>query len=310
MRFDSYHPAINLIYFTAVIAAAAVFQHPAFLAAAYFCAFVYSVKLNGLRAFVFNLCLVPLIAAWALWYGYYHHFGVTALRQNMIGNTITLEAIVYGGTLGIRGASIVMWFSCLHSIFSSDKVVYLFGRVSPRLSLFLSILLRMVPRIRRQAARISMAQRCIGRGPDQGNILRRMQNRIRIFSVLITWLIESAAQISDSMRSRGHSLRGRTAFSIYRFDVRDRTLVIVMFLCIAVVMTGVLFDQTHILYNPRIVMNRVTPLSHAFYGAYTVFCLLPPLLQTVGERRFEHSAAKHSPKEQAVRFHELPDQQT
>lgn len=295
MRFDSYHPAINLIFFAAVIAAAAVFQQPAFLAAAYFCAFVYSVKLNGARAFVFNLYLVPLIAAWALWYGYYHHFGVTPLRRNVIGNTITLEAIVYGATLGIRGASIIMWLSCLHSVFSSDKVVYLFGRVSPRLSLFLSVLLRMVPRIRCQAARISMAQRCIGRGPNQGNFLHRIQNRFRVFSILITWQIESAVQTSDSMRSRGHSLRGRTAFSIYRFDVRDRTLVIIMFLCIAIVMTGVLFDQTRILYNPRIVMNRVTPLSHLFYGAYIVFCLLPPLLQTVGERRFKRLAVKHSP---------------
>lgn len=296
MKFDSYHPAINLIFFTAVIAAAAVFQHPAFLTMTFFCAFVYSVKLNGLREFVFNLCLVPLIVLWALWYGYYHHFGVTPLRQNVIGNTITLEAIVYGGTLGIRGASIVMWFSCLHSIFSSDKVVYLLGRISPRLSLFLSILLRTVPRIRRQAARISMAQHCIGRGSDQGNLFCRIRNCIRIFSVLITWLIESAVQTSDSMRSRGHSLRGRSAFSVYRFDVRDRALVIVMFLCIAIVMTGVLLDQTHILYNPRIIMNRITPLSHAFYGAYIVFCLLPLLLQTVGERRFKRLAAKRSPE--------------
>ena len=291
MRFDSYHPAINLIFFTAVIASAAAFQHPVFLAAAFVCAFVYSVKLNGMRAFIFNLCLVPLIVLWAFWYGYYHHFGVTALRQNVIGNTITLEAIVYGGTLGIRSASIIMWFSCLHSIFSSDKIVYLFGRISPRLSLFLSIVLRMIPRLRHQAMRISIAQRCIGKGPDQGNILRRIQNRLRIFSILITWLIESAVQTSDSMLSRGHSLRGRTAFSIYRFDARDRTLVIVMFLCIAIVMMGVLFDQTHILYNPRIVMNRVTPLSYVFYGVDIVFCLLPMLLQTAGERRFERSAA-------------------
>ena len=32
MRFDSYHPAINLIYFVSVIAGTLCFLHPVFLA--------------------------------------------------------------------------------------------------------------------------------------------------------------------------------------------------------------------------------------------------------------------------------------
>ena len=47
--------------------------------------------------------------------------------------------------------------------------------------------------------------------------------------MLITWMISALALESDSMRSRGSLLRGRTAFSIYRFDNRDRAFVIALF---------------------------------------------------------------------------------
>ena len=52
---------------------------------------------------------------------------------------------------------VCVWFSCIFFVFTTDKVVYLFGKVSPRLSLFLAIGLRMVPRIQKEAKRINMA---------------------------------------------------------------------------------------------------------------------------------------------------------
>ena len=67
MRFDSYHPVINLIYFAAAIVCTIWFHHPVFLGISYVCAFVYSVKLNGKRAVIFNLCLIPLIFLYAAW---------------------------------------------------------------------------------------------------------------------------------------------------------------------------------------------------------------------------------------------------
>ena len=89
-----------------------------------------------------------------------------------------------------------------------------------------------------------------------------------------------------SMKCRGYSLRGRTAFSIYRFDNRDRSFVIAIFACITVTLMAVMFNQTNIQYNPMIMMNRVTGMSMVFYATYVVLLLLPMGLQVVGERRF------------------------
>lgn len=286
MRFDSYHPVINLIYFVSAIAFTIWFHHPVFLVISYVSAFLYSVKLNGKKALIFNLCLIPLAVLFALYYVSYHHFGITNLRKNFIGNEITLESLVYGLMLGVTVAAVIMFFSCMFAVVSSDKVVYLFGRISPRLSLFLSILLRSVPRIKERGRKIEISREGIGKGVRQGNILQRFLHGISLISIVITWTLEDFVDSSVSMKSRGYSLKGRTAFSIYRFDNRDRSFVVMIFLCLTVVACGILLDQTEIIYNPEIIMNRITPLSAVFYGAYGVLLLLPMGLQVAGEIRF------------------------
>lgn len=286
MKFDSYHPAINFIFFTAVITMAVLFNQPIFLAISYLCPFVYSIKLNGVRAFVFNLALIPLIIVYTAIYSGYNHFGITDITVNFIGNKITLEAVVTGTVIGVALASVLMWFSCVHKLVTSDKVIYLFGRLSPKLSLFLSILLRMIPRIKGKAGKINTAQKCIGKGINQGNLFRRLHNFIRLVSIVLAWAMESFVETSDSMRSRGYTLKKRTAFSIYRFDYRDRSVVIGMFTFISIILVGILFDQTRILYNPEIIMNKITPLSVVFYFAYTVLCLMPLALQLYCEMRW------------------------
>ena len=292
MGFERCHPAVNFIYFVAVIAGMVGFIHPIFLAISFLCAFAYSVKRNGGKALLFNLLLLPFVAAFALYYSSYHHFGVTVIRQNFIGNRMTVEALVYGFVLGFVVAGVMIWMSCVYAVFSSDKVVYLFERVSPRLSLFLAILLRMVPRIKKEAKKINMAQRGIGRGIDQGNLLRRMRNGLRILSMLITWTIESLTSASESMQSRGSTLRGRSAFSIYRFDNRDRAYVITTFACLTVTMMGVMLRQTDMQYDPRIVFNPITPMSYLFYLGYAVLCLMPLALEIWTEYRFERARKK------------------
>jgi len=286
MGFEKCHPAVNFIYFAGVIAGTIAFQHPIFLVISFLCAFAYSIKRNGWKALVFNLVLLPLIVAFALYYSSYHHFGITVLEQNMIGNNMTLESLAYGFVLGAVVAGTLMWFSCVFSVFTTDKVVYLFGKVSPRLSLFLAIVLRMIPRIKKEAKKINTAQKGIGRGVSQGNFFQRLKNCIRIFSMLITWTIESLTTASESMRSRGSSLRGRKAFSIYRFDDRDRAYVVGMFLCLTLTAMAVILRQTNIFYDPKIIMTPITAMSFLFYAGYGAFCLMPLGLELWTEYRF------------------------
>ena len=289
MGFARCHPAVNFRFFAAVFAGTVLFRHPLFLAISFVCGVAYSVQRDGKKAAAFEGCLLPLIAVFALYYSSYHHFGITVLRQNFIGNNMTLESLVYGMVLGVSIAGVIIWFSCVHSVVSTDKVVYLFGRVSPKLSLFLAIFLRMVPRIKGEAKKIHMAQRGIGRGVNQGNLWQRLKNAIRIFSMLITWVIGALATASDSMRSRGSALRGRTAFSIYRFDNRDRAFVIALCSCITLTAMACLLKQTDMAYSPEILWKPITPASIVFYAGYAILCLMPLALELWTQARFRRA---------------------
>ena len=287
MGFERCHPAVNLIYFAAVMAGMVSFQHPLFLAISFFSACAYSIKRNRGKAVIFDLCLLPCVVLFSLYYSSYHHFGVTVLERNFVGNNMTLESLVYGGIVGLAAAGVCIWMSCIYSVFSTDKTIYLFGRVSPRLSLFLAILLRLVPRIKKEAWKINMAQQAIGRGIRQGNLWQRIRNVVRITSMLITWTIEAIATASDSMRSRGSSLRGRTAFSIYRFDNRDRAYVIGMFFCMTLTVMAVLLGITDMTYDPRIIWKDVTPMMCLLSVGYAVLCLMPLGLEIWTDHRFK-----------------------
>jgi len=289
MGFERCHPAVNFIFFAAVIAGTVMFSHPAFVAVSCVCAFIYSVKRNGLRGLLFDLALLPFIAAFVWYYISFNHFGVTVLWKNSIGNNMTLEALVCGLCTAFAAAAVIMWMSCVHSVISADKVVFLFGRVSPRLALFLAVLLRMVPRIKNETGRINTAQKGIGKGASQGGPIGMVRNWIRIFSITVTWVIEAFGRASDSMRSRGSLLKGRRAFSIYRFDNRDRVFVTVMFCFISAAVTAHLLKQTTASFSPRIILPPFTVSSLVFCLLYAALCLMPFVLEVCTECSFERT---------------------
>lgn len=292
MRFDSYHPMIQLIYFVAAFVGICLFRQPVFMAIAYVAAFLWSVKLNGKKALIFNCCLIPCIVLYTAWYASYNHFGVTILWYNRLGNQMTLEAIVYGFVRGVIVATIVMEFSCVFTTVTLDKIVYLLGRVSPKLSLIFSILLRSVPRIKAWVKKADCARQGIGCGIDQGNLWQRFIHLIGLISITVTWTVEHWVESAASMKSRGYSLKGRNAFSMYRFDDRDRCFIVVLMFCIMTIYIAHVAGETVILYEPIILLEPITEISVIFYIVYAGMLLLPLGLQLMGEYRWNQLKKK------------------
>ena len=221
--FSSYHPAVNVIYFGLVLFFTMCFLHPACLLLSLAAALRYAVCLNGRRAVRRSLrYLLPAALLAALINPAFNHQGATILTYLPSGNPLTLESIAYGLAAAALLSAVVTWFSCYTAVMTSDKFVYLFGRVIPALSLVLSMALRFVPRFQVQARAVSQAQRCVGRDVSDGSLLQRLRNGVTILSILLTWCLENALETADSMKSRGYGLPGRTAFSIYRLDDRDQ----------------------------------------------------------------------------------------
>ena len=110
-----------------------------------------------------------------------------------------------------------------------------------------------------------------------------------LYQTLITWMISALALESDSMRSRGSLLRGRTAFSIYRFDNRDRAFVIALFTCITLTAMGVILGASKMWYNPRIIWRPLNGIGVVTAIGYLTFCLMPLVLELWTEYRFNRA---------------------
>ena len=286
MNFASYHPALNLLFFVAVVAFTACWTRPGLVAVSFLCALAFSVRLCGPRAVAFGCALALCALAFAALFAMNVHFGVTNLARTSIGNSITVESLTCGVIMGLKVAAILAWLSCALCVFTADKVVFLLGRVFPKAAMMLAVVLRAVPVAGDRARKIAVAQSGIGKGPGQGNIPRRIANALRRASILISWSIERFVEMSDSMRSRGSALRGRTAYSLYRFDNRDRALAVVLVALVTVCAASTALGQTQMLFSPVIVLPKASSVGVAVFAAFLVLCLLPLALQTAGEASY------------------------
>ena len=161
------------------------------------------------------LLIVPLMLFTAILNPLITHQGVTILFYFPSGNACTLESVLYGVFAAVRLATVLFWFVGWNAVITSDKFVFLFGRVIPALSLTISMGLRLIPRLLRRIREVSEAQKCLC--PDS----KGLRHAGRVISIVITWSLENALDTADSMKSRGYGLRKRSAFSLYRFTVRD-----------------------------------------------------------------------------------------
>ena len=277
--FSTCHPVINFVYFAAVLLCGMFFLHPVFLGISLVCSVSYAILLKGRRTAKFYLWgMLPSILLMALINPAFNHQGVTILLY-INDNPLTWESIAFGLAAAVMLFSVASWFSCYNVVMTSDKFLYLFGRVIPALSLVLSMALRFVPRFQAQARVISNGQKCVGRDASNGNLLQKLRNGLTILSILVTWALENAIETSDSMRARGFGLKGRTSFSLYRFDSRDRCVLGVLLALLAVVLLGAATGQNNIVYFPRIVVPPVTWWSVLVYLAYGALCLLPLMME-------------------------------
>ena len=280
---------INFIYFALVLAFTMFFMHPVSLLISLGSALLYAIDLNGKQAVHFSLRLVlPMMAMAAIINPVFNHEGATILTYLPSGNPLTAESILYGLASAIMLASVITWFSCYNAVMTSDKFVYLFGRIIPALSLILSMTLRFVPKFKAQLHVVSEAQRCVGRDVSDGTMLQRLKNAITILSIMVTWSLENAIETADSMKSRGYGLPGRTAFSIYRFGERDKNALIWLCFCGFYIFAGWMAGGLKWQYYPIIKGTLTGAFPWSFQLVYLALCLTPIILNGSEDRKWKH----------------------
>lgn len=292
-EFKTYHPIVNFLYFVFVIGFSCFFMHPVCLFISLFSGFTYSVMLKGKRQVKRNLLyMLPMIVATALINPAFNHDGATIIAFFQNGNPLTLESIIYGICASVMIVSVICHFSCYNEVMTSDKFIYLFGRIIPALSLIISMTLRFVPKFSAQLKVVTNAQRCMGRDVSNGSIVKRAKNGLNILSIMTTWALENSIETADSMKARGYGIPGRTAFSIFTLDKRDMKALIYILLLGVYTFVGSLLGGMYFRFFPSIKTAALSPFSISVFAAYFLLCIYPVTIELWEVRRWKASVSK------------------
>lgn len=288
--FSGFHPVVNFIFFLVALGLTMFIQQPVYLLISMISGCAYLLYLQGKKGFLRQVgYLVPILVMMAIMNPMFNHEGVTVLWYLPNDNPITLEAICFGLASAVMMGASIVWFNCCNTVFTSDKIIYLFGRVIPALSLMISMTLRFVPRFKNFLQSVLRTQQAMHK-PE--NTKEKLQQALAAFSATVSWAMEQSIVSADSMKSRGYGLFGRTAFSIYIFEKRDGVALMMLFLlCVGTVVPHLvgLMGWT---YYPSMTGDLLGPVQGFAYLCYGGMCNLPLIIDLMEDRKWNALRSK------------------
>ena len=289
--FSKMHPVTNFIFFTAVIAFSMFLMHPVCLMLTLICAVVYAVYLSGKKAVLFGLrFLLPTALFLIIINPLLNHRGATIIEYLPWDNPLTLESIIYGFAAAMVICSAAMWFHSLNRVMTSDKLIFLFGRIAPALGMVLSMALRFIPRFAEQFRQTRLAQKQFS--AEKTSLKGRVKSAAAVFSTVISSSMENAIDTSDSMKSRGYGLKGRTSYKRFHFTRDDALAVAVMLADIAALITMLVFGKLEFRFFPSIKGNIWDIYAVLFYILYLMLLLTPILISGKEGYKWKRSKSK------------------
>ena len=275
--FENLHPICILLYFVAVIGLTLACFHPVMLVVSLAGAFSFLLRLKGGKGagmqlrFVASMFLLVAVANPLI-----NHHGVTLLGM-FLNQWITLEAIAYGITAGLSLAALILWFGCYSEVMTSEKFLYLFGKIAPASALLISMALQLVPKLNRQLTEIKESEEMLR--PTRRNLGGKLGTALRHTSTLVGWSLEGAVEQADSMKARGYGLKRRTTFHLFHFDSRD-----FRFLCGVLMLFGACviaraFGHGHMEFYPRMDAIITGESGRVLYILFGVLAFLPAILE-------------------------------
>ncbi len=285
-EFKTFHPLVNFMYFAAVIAFCMCIMHPICLIISLLCSLVYMFLLKGRGAvrLIFTF-LLPITIITALINPMFSHEGMTIITYLPSGNPITLESIIYGLASAVMLCTIISWFACYNEVVTSDKFIYLFGKIIPSLSLVISMTLRFVPNFKTQIKAVYAAQKGLGNNFAEEKISGKIRIAVSVLSIMTTWALEGAIDTANSMKNRGYGLSKRSSFSIFVFRKRDWYCILLMLILIIYITVEFVNGSVRFAFYPVL---EFTVHNISVFVAYFIFCSIPIMIEIEENIRWKY----------------------
>lgn len=271
--YNDYNPFVLLVYYTTVAIIAFMCQNlliSGLIMAGGMLHFSLRPGKKKLRSNIFYLLFGMLLA---IVNPIFNHRGATVLFV-MNDNPITLEALIYGIYSAITIIAILYLFRIFSSIMTSDKIIYMLGKISGRAALTFSMSLRYIPLLRSYTAETGNAMTALGKCSEEG-IFDKIKSRLNIFSIVMTRSLENGIITADSMTARGYGTGRRTSFSPIRFKASDLIFLLLTLGLSAVIFTGIALGSTACEFYPEYSAPACNILSYICITATALLAFLP-----------------------------------
>jgi len=220
----------------------------------------------------------------------FNHNGASTLFV-LNNNPVTLEAALYGLSSGIMISATLIWFSCFTKMMTSDKLLYIFGSISPKLALILSMTLRYIPLYKKQITKTNNAQKAMGLYKEE-NAIDKLKGGMRVFSVMVTWALENGVITADSMTARGYGVGKRSHFAIFSWTKADYILLASELSLFAISLITLFSDTFNFEYYPYINTPAITTFSIVVYVCFLILTIIPEYLQIKEEAKWKSLTSK------------------
>lgn len=280
-KLKSFHPLTIFIYYVFLLGILMFEMNPFFVCIAFLGAISMGLKIDiNLKKRDFVFYIVFFIVASCINPIFYHN-GSTVLFY-ISGKRITLEALIYGIITSSMLLTVLITCREMSLILSSDKVLYLLGKVSLKASLIVSMTLRFIPLFRRQAGKIRESQKMLGLYRDN-TFFDKVKAEITVFSATTSWALEHSVETSDSIRGRGYGITRRTHYSIFKIKITDVVLMAVMIILMSYILYAVSTGSLRIIYYPNVVLPKTGLVNIIAYVSYALMVFIFPMMVNADE---------------------------
>lgn len=232
---------------------------------------------------VFSLFLIMTAANPLL-----NHRGNTVLFV-MNDSPVTLEALIYGAYAAAMIVSVFFIAFGMTEVMTSEKILHLLRKLSPKASMVLSMSLRSIPHFAEQAKEIEDTQKTLGLY-KKDNIVDTVRGKLKVFDILTSWALENGITTAESMEARGWGSGKRSYLSPFKMTAGDAFLLLVSSFSFAVAMWGVITVKTS--FYPVFSFYEGTAARTVGYLSAAALSFLPSAIEIKEVIRWKYLTSK------------------
>ncbi len=275
--FSGYHPYVQFFYYLCIGILIMYFNHPLFLITGLLLLILVNISHDGGKALKKWTPILFVMSALMIVLNPFLVSRGTNILFYFRGKQVTLEATVYGVTMALVIAAIIIMFVSFNFILNGNRFLFIFSKVLPRTGFLIMLSIRFVPLLKRRLDEINAVQRVRGMSMTIGNLHERARNGLLRIQILLTWSLEEAVQTADSMKVRGYGSGKKSSYIPYKMEKRDWTWLSILLLLLIICIAGGTLGYGKLVIYPRIGTFHLFPIDWILYFCMIVIFSFPLL---------------------------------